>query len=114
MRKWAIWIPVLMVASLLYWTVALGLGGLSLFAVTAFDCGHDYAPAQKVGAKVSDSDTPITVNLVDPSSASAADDADDADDAEDTAGAGVTVDLVEDSAPAPAAADRNGPGATAV
>jgi hypothetical protein len=32
---WLVWIPVLMVAALLYWTVALGLGGLSLMAVNA-------------------------------------------------------------------------------
>jgi hypothetical protein len=34
-RRWLVWIPVLMVASLLYWTVALGLGGMSLMAVSA-------------------------------------------------------------------------------
>lgn len=37
MRKLAVWMPVLMVASLLYWTLALGLGGLSLMA---FGAGH--------------------------------------------------------------------------
>ena len=112
MRKWAIWIPVLMVASLLYWTVALGLGGLSLFAVTALDCGPDAAGAGQgagsaIGAMVSDSYTPITVNIVDPMAA-ADDDGDEADD-----NTGVTVDLVEDPTPAPPATDRNGPGATA-
>ena len=34
-RRWLVWIPVLMVASLMYWTVALGLGGMSLMAVSA-------------------------------------------------------------------------------
>jgi hypothetical protein len=33
--RWLFWAPVLMVGGLLYWTVALGLGGLSLVAVTA-------------------------------------------------------------------------------
>ena len=30
MRRWFMWIPVLMVASLLFWTLALALGGMSL------------------------------------------------------------------------------------
>jgi hypothetical protein len=34
MRRWLVWIPILMIASLVYWTVALGLGGLSLMAVS--------------------------------------------------------------------------------
>jgi hypothetical protein len=29
-----VWIPVVLIAALLYWTVALGLGGLSLIAVS--------------------------------------------------------------------------------
>jgi hypothetical protein len=40
-RKWLVWAPVLMVASLLYWTVALGLGGMSLMAVSALSGGQD-------------------------------------------------------------------------
>jgi hypothetical protein len=32
MRRWFMWIPVLMVASLLFWTLALALGGMSLMA----------------------------------------------------------------------------------
>jgi hypothetical protein len=40
-RRWLVWIPVLMVASLLYWTVALGLGGMSLMAVSALSQEHD-------------------------------------------------------------------------
>jgi hypothetical protein len=41
-RRWLIWLPVVMVASLLYWTVALGLGGMSLMAVSALS-GSDGA-----------------------------------------------------------------------
>jgi hypothetical protein len=41
LRRWLVWIPVLMVASLLYWTVALGLGGMSLMAVSALSQEHD-------------------------------------------------------------------------
>jgi hypothetical protein len=35
MRTWLVWIPVLMVGSLIYWTVALGLGGMSLMEVSS-------------------------------------------------------------------------------
>ena len=41
-RRWLVWLPVVMVASLLYWTVALGLGGMSLMAVSALS-GSDGA-----------------------------------------------------------------------
>jgi len=33
--RWLAWTPLMMVAALLYWTVALGLGCFSLMAVTA-------------------------------------------------------------------------------
>jgi hypothetical protein len=35
LARWVVLLPVLMVGSLLYWTVALGLGGLSLIAASA-------------------------------------------------------------------------------
>jgi hypothetical protein len=38
--RWLLWIPVLMIAALLYWTVALGLGALSLMAVTQLSVGE--------------------------------------------------------------------------
>jgi len=34
-HRWLLWIPVLMIAALAYWTVALFLGGMSLVAVTS-------------------------------------------------------------------------------
>jgi hypothetical protein len=36
------WLPLLFVGAMLFWTIALGLGGLSLMAVTALssDCGR--------------------------------------------------------------------------
>ena len=40
-RRWLVWFPVLMVGSLLYWTVALGLGGMSLMAVSALSAGQE-------------------------------------------------------------------------
>ena len=48
-RRWLIWLPVVMVASLLYWTVALGLGGMSLMAVSALS-GSDGAGGFAIGA----------------------------------------------------------------
>ena len=35
LKRWIVWVPVLMVASLMYWTVALGLGGMSLMEVSS-------------------------------------------------------------------------------
>jgi hypothetical protein len=36
------WLPLLFVGAMLFWTIALGLGGISLMAVTALssDCGR--------------------------------------------------------------------------
>src|SRR4051794_4201993 len=48
-RRWLMWLPVVMVASLLYWTVALGLGGMSLMAVSALS-GSDGAGGFAIGA----------------------------------------------------------------
>jgi hypothetical protein len=53
-RSWLVWLPVLMVASLLYWTVALGLGGMSLMAVSALS-GNDGAGG--IGMSGGDTDT---------------------------------------------------------
>jgi hypothetical protein len=36
MRKWSIiWVPVLLVGAMTYWTLALGFGGLSLITLTS-------------------------------------------------------------------------------
>jgi hypothetical protein len=41
-HAWVAWLPLLFVGAMLFWTVALGLGGLSLMAVSAFsgDCAR--------------------------------------------------------------------------
>jgi hypothetical protein len=49
-----VWIPVLMVAALLFWTVALGLGGRSLMAVTVLRGGQDAVPS--IGPRTNDED----------------------------------------------------------
>jgi hypothetical protein len=56
MARWLFWIPVVMVASLFYWTVALGLGGLSLMAVSALS-GSDGALALPFAAPAPEGDT---------------------------------------------------------
>lgn len=66
MRRWYIWVPVVMVASLFYWTVALGLGGLSLMAASALsinpELGAELADPTG-GARFDQSYDPITVHL---------------------------------------------------
>jgi hypothetical protein len=55
-----------MVASLMYWTVALGLGGLSLMAASALSQGQDlgFGPSdQAVANRYDQSYDPILVHL---------------------------------------------------
>lgn len=91
MRRWAIWIPVLMVASMLYWMVALGLGGLSLVVFGLGDgwpdCQGEEALGDDLGrGMVKDSYQVTTVSFVDP-----------AEEAPDEgARRGISVELVED------------------
>ena len=49
MRRWFMWIPVLMVASLLFWTVALALGGMSLMAANKISLFESHC---RIGASV--------------------------------------------------------------
>lgn len=81
MRKLILWVPVLMVGSLMYWTIALNFGGLSLVALSSCvlpgeDLGFDRTDRDsyqmitvKVGerdevpARVSDDDT-VVVDVV--------------------------------------------------
>jgi hypothetical protein len=55
-RRWLVWLPVVMVASLLYWTVALGLGGMSLVAVSTLSTSEG-AAALGLSVTGGDSDT---------------------------------------------------------
>ena len=69
--RWLVLLPVLMVGSLLYWSVALGLGGMSLMAASALSISTDstlgVGPASETGApatlEVTDGTTPIVVHL---------------------------------------------------
>lgn len=59
MRKWILWIPVLMVGSMVYWTIALNFGGLSLLALSTYAV----PPSSDEAMDVRDSYQPITVNV---------------------------------------------------
>jgi hypothetical protein len=98
MRKWILWIPVLMVGSLVYWTIALNFGGLSLIALSSFSVDPDGADGQALPV-VKDGFQPITVNLSDTS-----DEAPGAGAADDSAS--VTVDVVSDHDPGRGSDDR--------
>jgi hypothetical protein len=55
-----VWIPVLLVGAMVYWTLAFGFGGLSLMTLTQFENGDDASDWL-----VKDSYQSITVNLSD-------------------------------------------------
>jgi len=56
MRKLILWVPVLMVGSLMYWTVALNFGGMSLVALSS--C---VLPPEDLGVSARDSYQMISV-----------------------------------------------------
>jgi hypothetical protein len=60
MRKLILWVPVLMVGSLLYWTIALNFGGLSLLALSSFAIPADDPLVDRLER---DSYQPITVQM---------------------------------------------------
>lgn len=107
MRKWILWLPVLMVGSLVYWTIALNFGGLSLIALTSLSIdsdGLDGDAALGAGPSIKDSYQSITVSFPDPGAPSG-------EGVDETAGAAartradddssssVTVDVVSDHEP---------------
>jgi hypothetical protein len=56
LRLWLVWVPVLMVASLIYWTVALGLGGMSLMEVSSLSRTEGDRSDLTIGLSLGDSD----------------------------------------------------------
>jgi len=70
MRKWILWIPVLMVGSMIYWTIALSFGNLSLLALSTYTVG-EYMDEH---ADLRDSYQPITVQIPGTEQASTSDD----------------------------------------
>jgi hypothetical protein len=68
--RWVAWMPLLFVAAFLYWSVALGLGGLSLMAASAISGdvqdgpeGLDLAPSMMEPAPGHASIEPIVIHL---------------------------------------------------
>jgi hypothetical protein len=65
--RWVAWMPLLFVAAFLYWSVALGLGGLSLMAASAIsgdlDQGPELAPSVMEPAPGRALNEPIVIHL---------------------------------------------------
>jgi hypothetical protein len=68
--RWVAWMPLLFVAAFLYWSVALGLGGLSLMAASAISGdlgdvteGPDLAPSVMEPVPGHASIEPIVIHL---------------------------------------------------
>ena len=55
--RWAVLLPVVMVGSLLYWSVAIGLGGLSLMAAGALSASVDNTGDSTLGVAPQDTET---------------------------------------------------------
>ncbi|HVV53140.1 MAG TPA: hypothetical protein VHO06_26015 [Polyangia bacterium] len=96
--RWVAWMPLLFVAAFLYWSVALGLGGLSLMAASALS--SDLVPAGEVMGPTAvepapgRADVPIMVHLEESA---------EPEDVDDNAGAVPPVDTIEDDATTPPA-----------
>jgi hypothetical protein len=59
--RWIVLLPVLMVGSLLYWSVALGLGGLSLMAASALSTTPDTTLGVAQDTETGNSNTTLDV-----------------------------------------------------
>ena len=88
--RWVAWMPLLFVAAFLYWSVALGLGGLSLMAASAIsgdlDEGPDLAPSVMEPAPGHALSEPIVIRLEESA---------EPEDVNDNAGAAMPNDQVE-------------------
>ncbi len=63
--RWILLLPVLMVGSLLYWSVAIGLGGLSLMTASALSATNVRVMLPQPGADTGDSMSPLQVDVGD-------------------------------------------------
>ena len=91
MRKWVVWFPMLMIGSMLYWTLALSFGGLSLMTFTT-PLDPDGVDAE--GTLVKDGFQPMTVKLFGLPGSEASDPSDTPD--IEQGPSSLTVDLVSD------------------
>jgi hypothetical protein len=99
--RWVAWMPLLFVAAFLYWSVALGLGGISLMAASAVSgdlvaAPEDVPPAvmEPAPGHLGEPDNPIVVRL---------EESDEPEDVNDNVGAATPTDTVEDDAIVPQA-----------
>ena len=108
-NRWLVWIPVMMVAALLYWTVALGLGGLSLMAVSTLSAGAALEDAEQLPepavTEPAQNETSYVGSIVVNLQESA-----EPEDVDDNAGAATSDEAADDAA---VVAPPQGPGATA-
>jgi hypothetical protein len=59
--RWIVLLPVLMVGSLLYWSVAIGLGGLSLMTASALSATNVRVMMPQQGADTGEAMSPLDV-----------------------------------------------------
>jgi hypothetical protein len=59
--RWIVLLPVLMVGSLLYWSVAIGLGGLSLMTASALSVTNVRVMMPQQGADTGEAMSPVDV-----------------------------------------------------
>jgi hypothetical protein len=90
--RWIAWMPLLFVAAFLYWSVALGLGGLSLMAASTItsevETSADFAPSAVEPVSGHALVEPIVVHLEESA---------EPEDVNDNAGAVPPVDAVDSS-----------------
>jgi hypothetical protein len=90
--RWIAWMPLLFVAAFLYWSVALGLGGLSLMAASAITSGAegaaDFSPSAVEPVSGHALAEPIVVHLEESA---------EPEDVNDNAGSAAPADTVEPS-----------------
>jgi hypothetical protein len=111
-NRWLVWIPVMMVAALLYWTVALGLGGLSLMAVSTLSGAAALDDAEQLPEPTATEPAPGETPVVGVASGSSIvvnlQESAEPEDVDDNAGA-ASDDAADDAA---VVAPAQGPGAT--
>jgi hypothetical protein len=90
--RWIAWMPLLFVAAFLYWSLALGLGGLSLLAASAITSGAegaaDFSPSAVEPVSGHAVAEPIVVHLEESA---------EPEDVNDNAGAATPTDAVDSS-----------------
>jgi hypothetical protein len=92
--RWIVLLPVLMVGSLLYWSVAIGLGGVSLMMASALSASGDAT----LGVSTDTQPDPTAVDVVDGTNTITVhlEESEEPDDVNDNAGAAGFPQLTDD------------------